>query len=100
MSARDRAERLSRERERRFVNAAMEGMRQSLNSPDGRAFIWWLYSENVNAEGEGTLGQRIVAREVLKAALTMDFPAVQIMREEWEQPRLVSAEAGEEEGEE
>jgi len=87
MSAKDRAERAAQAREKRFVTSAMEGLRQALNSPDGRAFIWWLYSENAEAEGDkASRGQRVVAREVLRAARLADFEALQIMREEWEKP--------------
>lgn len=89
MSAKDRAERSAKTHEQRFISAAMEGLRQCLNSPDGRAFLWWLYSENADADGDKTSrGRRVVAREVLRAARLADFEALQIMREEWEKPRL------------
>lgn len=89
MSAKDRAEKAARQREQAFVAGAMEGLRQALNSPDGRAFVWWLYSENAEAEGDDSAhGRRSVAREVVKAARLADFDALQIMREEWEKPVL------------
>lgn len=89
MSASQRAERASQAREKRFVAAAMEGLRQALSTPDGRAFIWWLYSENADAEGDKTSrGRRVVSKEVLRAARIADFEGLQIMREEWEKPRL------------
>lgn len=102
MSAKDRAQKAAEQRDKRFVTAAMEGLRQALNSPDGRAFVWWLYSENIDAEGDKTSrGRRVVAREVRRAALIADFEALQIMREEWEKPKLgTRAETEEPEGEE
>lgn len=85
--------------ERRFVTKAMNGLNQALNTEEGRAFIWWLYSENVDAEGKGGKGQRGVARELLKAARVANFAGLQQMRVEFERPKLgTRAEAqGEEE---
>lgn len=88
MSAKDRAQREAERREKQFARASMEGLRQCLNSPDGRAFIWALYSDNADSEGEADgVGRRAVARDILKMSRYADFPALQIMREEWEQPR-------------
>lgn len=99
MSAKERAQRAAEQQDRRFVTAAMEGLRQALASPDGRAFVWWLYAENADAEGPGSKGRRIVSREVLRAARIADFENLQIMREEYEKPRLGARAEAEEEDE-
>lgn len=101
MSARDRAEKNAKQRDQRFWAAAKEGMRQAMESPDGRAMVWAIYSENADAEGKGSKGRRIIARDLLRAASLANWLGVQIMREEWEQPRLgVAQEADPEEGDE
>lgn len=87
MSAKDRAVRSAQQRDTRFATASMEGLRQTLASPDGRAFIWWFYAGNSEAEGEGGKGRRALARELMRAARIADFDMVQAMREEWERPQ-------------
>lgn len=88
MSAKDRARQRAEQRERKLVASAIEGIRQCLDSPDGRAFLWWFYADNADAEGQGSKGRRMVAREILKAARVANFEGLQIMREEWEKPRM------------
>lgn len=87
MSAKDRAQKRAEADERRFVQSAMNGVRQALNSPDGRAFLWFFYGDNIDAEGPGGKGRRAVAREIMKACRAADFEMLQIMREEWEKPK-------------
>lgn len=88
MSASERRAKEAQREDRRFVQDAMNGLRQALATQQGRAFVWWLYSENAEAEGKGGKGRRVVAREVLRAARIADFEGLQAMRQEHEQPKL------------
>lgn len=100
MSASDRAAKKAMKDDARFTRSAMEGLRQTLHSPDGRAFLWRFYTDNVDAEGEGSKGRRAFARELMRAARIADFDMLQIMREEWERPKAreeAEAEEGDEE---
>lgn len=87
MSAKDRARQRAEQRERKLISSAMEGLRQCLDSPDGRAFLWWFYADNADVEGEGSKGRRLVARDLLNSARIANFEGLQLMREEWEKPR-------------
>lgn len=101
MSAKDRAERAHNADNRRRRAAEAEGIRQALGTPDGRALISWLIRTGLEAEGKGSKQLRQFGRDILRTAALADFEALQIMREEWEKPKLwTRAEAEEPEGEE
>ena len=98
MSARDRAARDAKQRDEQFTLAAKLGLKEALNDPNGRAFIWMFYAGNAEAEGPGSKGRRAAARELMIAARIANWPGVQIMREEHEAPRAGrQEEAGEDE---
>ena len=99
MSASERARKLAERREKRLFEDAMSGLAHLLESPQGRAFIWWFYSDNAEAEGEDGKGRRVVARNLMQAARIANWDGLQIMREEHEKPRGIVAPQGEPEGE-
>jgi len=100
MSAKDRAQKAAAARAARFDAAAMEGLRQTLNNADGRAFLWEFYARNAEAEFEpGARGRRGVALDLMRAMRIADFEGVQIMREEWEKPKQGTQAEADDEGE-
>lgn len=101
MSAKDRALKRARADDARRIAAEAEGMRQALESSDGRALIAFITSTALEAEGKGSKQLRQFGRDILKAAQFANWDGVQIMREEWEKPKAgARAEAEEEEGDE
>lgn len=100
MSATDRARKASEALEKRRSIAMEEGMRRTLQDPDGRALIMWLVDTSLRAEGEGSAQLRAFGRDIMLSAQLASWEGVQIMREEWEKPRGTRAEAEDEEGEE
>lgn len=81
MSARDRQQKDARKK-----RAELEGMRQVLNSPDGRALMSWIILETIGAEGKGSKQLRAFGRDMLKAAQVANWEGLQEMRQEWERP--------------
>jgi hypothetical protein len=97
MSAKDRAEKAMKATDARRQAAESEGMRQALDSPDGRALISWMTREALAAEGPGSRMLRAFGRDIMLAATLANWDGVQIMREEWEKPRLGTRAEAEEE---
>ena len=96
MSAADRAARAHENEERRLVAAVEEGMRQTLQSADGRAFLWWFYARTAGVEdADADPGRRFVGIELAKAAKQADWEGWQLMREENEKPKRRKAQAQE-----
>lgn len=93
MSAKDRAQKRLEQADRKFVRSAMMGLTDALDSPNGRAYFWYFYAENANAEGDDGAGRRAVAREMLEAATIANWDGVQAMREENEKPPVSAREA-------
>ena len=100
MSAKDRALKRARADDARARAAEKEGMRQALDSPDGRALVSWITTAAMEAEGPGSKQLRQFGRDILQAAQVANWDGVQIMREEWERPKVGTRAEAEEEGEE
>lgn len=100
MSAKDRALRAARAEDSRRIAAEKEGMRQALDSPDGRALISFITRQALEAEGKGAKQLRQFGRDILQAAQFSNWDGVQIMREEWEKPKAGTRAEAEEEGDE
>jgi hypothetical protein len=86
MSAKDRAERTAKEHQDRFDRMTLEGAREVMGSPNGRAFVWSILALGLEAEGEEGAGRRALARDIQRSLRLADFDGLQIMREEWERP--------------
>ena len=99
MSAREKAEKAAASRQQRTNERAVNGMRNLLADPDGRALLWSIYSGNADAEGPGSRGRRTLARDIIRAAKVANWEGVQAMREEFEKPGLRVSE-DEQDGEE
>ena len=95
MSSKERAMRQAAAIDRQRIAAEKEGMRQALESPDGRALISFITRAALEAEGPGSSQLRQFGRDILKAAQIANWDGVQIMREEYEKPGM-RAEAEEE----
>lgn len=99
MSSKERYERLARQREDQTIRAQKEGMRQALESTDGRALLYWIISTSMEAEGKGAKQLRLFGRDILRAAMLSNWEGVQMMRQEYEQPGLRAPEEPEPEEE-
>jgi len=86
VSAKDRAERAAKQRQERFDRMALEGARENMVSPNGRAFMWSILSLCLDAEGDEGAGRRAMARDIQRALRLADFDGLQTMRDEWERP--------------
>lgn len=89
MSAKDRLERDYRQKEERGARLMREGMRQCLESPDGRALLSWIIHTALESEGKGSTQLRMFGRDILGAARHANWEGVQIMRNEWEKPGAI-----------
>lgn len=96
MSAKDRAERAMREREKRQKRMAEAGLREMMENPNIRATIavWMLPA--LEAEGHDGAGRRALARDLMRALKIAAWDGLQIMREEWERPMQAARAEGEE----
>ena len=90
MSAKDRLEQASKARDEQQNRMGIDGAKELMASPNGRALmaIWLL--PNLEAEGEQGAGRRAMARDLYTALKVAAFDGVQIMREEWERPLIFS----------
>lgn len=88
------------QRDARLDRMMSEGAREVLSSPNGRAFVWAVLAECIDAEGEEGPGRRAVGREVIDILRVAAWEDLQIMREEWEKPKAGTRAEAEEEGEE
>lgn len=88
MSAKERKEREATADEQRRQRAERNGMAQLLNDSNGRALVSWLTRTAMEAEGPGSKQLRAFGRDILRAAQLANWQGVQLMRDEWERPRL------------
>lgn len=95
MSASERRANAARQYGQRLIASAMDGLKEALDTPNGRALVWYYYAENVDAEGAGSRGRRAIARDLMRAASLANWAGVQQMREDHERARAwAKADAG------
>lgn len=99
MSNKERLQKDQERRDRLLLQDVGNGMRQMLDSREGRALFWNLYHENIafaptHEEGPGRIA---AARDMMRIAVHADFDGVQRMREEHERPGMRAEDLGEDE---
>ena len=90
MSGKDRLEQASRARDEQQSRMSIEGAKELMASPNGRALMALWLLPNLDAEGEDGQGRRAMARDLYTALKLAAFEGVQLMRDEWERPLIVS----------